>query len=680
MKIKYIITALFLAAVFLLPVSLNAQSDGFFRGGEGDNYGNRASDVILDGSGMSLGGATYENPTAPIGSGLLIMVAAGAGYMAAKRKRSFRNGGTLLLACAMLLTLTQCKKKVDTLTDSDNSVFITLNVTKGGDKTVFNPSTCQFTWTKDVTEYIYVGGDQHPGCIGVLSGMATKDGVFEMSFSGTVEGVGNGEKLHFFYLGQGDERTGDKLGEVDFSNQDGTLGNITKYHIAYNDDVVEYTTGTTTYNATLNMKMAIAYFNVSGFTNNNNNNAETVYLHGDDVYATATVNYQEGTITPGTKGYIKIGPATSGKYVALVPSTTSGTTIKFNSDSKDGDITFLRGIQAAKYYSNNNYALEIGANGLDSDVIPALFSVGGKKVAYTYSVIQKMIRFSKGNLQYQASNDKWRFAEHQYDFVGGTFNNNSYGNVEGSTNNNPTSTYEGWIDLFGWGTSGYNNRDPYMTSMTSKDYDVADSLIGTNYDWGYNTIYYGDTQTTGWRSLSCIEWRYLLGNLYYVSIVNNQGAGEFYRDIDNRFLKAKIDVGDGKDHYGIIIFPDSYDAGSLGLSGLKYNNYNRSIANYVNVTNVQWTDMVNAGAAFIPAAGRRNGVNYQYLNTNMGGYWTASRYSSSNTTVLSNHLYFYDATNDYESVQIEKQGENGSTPVNTGAHMGYSVRLVRDVN
>lgn len=677
MKIKSIITAIVLSAVFLLSNVANAQrNDNLIRVDDVFN-GNRDLSTLAATS-FVLGGAQGEDPTAPLGSGLLILTAAGAGYVVAKRKRSFRYGGTLLIACIMLLTLTQCKKQIDTLADSDNSVFITLNVTKGGDKTVFDPSTCKFTWTKDVIEYIYVGSDQHPGCIGVLSGTVTEDGVFEMSFSGTIEDVSNGEKLHFFYLGQGDERTDYKLGEVDFSNQDGTLGNITKYHIAYNDDVVEYTTGTTTYNATLNMKMAIAYFNVSGFTNNNN--AETVYLHGDDVYATATVNYQEGTITPSTKGYIKIGPATSGKYVALVPSTTSETTIKFNSDSKDGDITFLRGIQAAKYYSNNNNALEIGANGLDSDVIPALFSVGGKKVAH-YSIIQKMIRFSKGNLQYQASNNKWRFAEHQYDFVGGTFNNNSYGNVTGSTNNNPTSSYQGWIDLFGWGTSGYNNRYPYMTSSTSTDYDVADSLIGTNYDWGYNTIYYGNTPTTGWRSLSCIEWRYLLGNLKEVSVVNNQGAGKYYRDIDNRFLKAKIDVGDGKDHYGIIIFPDSYDAGSLGLSGLKYNNYNRSIANYVNVTNNQWTDMVNAGAAFIPAAGRRIGVNYQYLNTNMGGYWTASRYSSSNNTVLSNHLYFYNnTTNDTDAVQIEKLSDNGGSPVNTGAHMGYSVRLVRDIN
>ena len=55
-----------------------------------------------------------------------------------------------------------------------------------------------------------------------------------------------------------------------------------------------------------------------------------------------------------------------------------------------------------------------------------------------------MIHFSKGNLQYQASTETWRFATNQYDIVG-------------LANNQISNTNEGWIDLFGWGTSGYNH-------------------------------------------------------------------------------------------------------------------------------------------------------------------------------------------------------------------------------
>ncbi|MBQ0154797.1 MAG: hypothetical protein KBS70_08475, partial [Bacteroidales bacterium] len=44
------------------------------------------------------------------------------------------------------------------------------------------------------------------------------------------------------------------------------------------------------------------------------------------------------------------------------------------------------------------------------------------------------VTFAPGNLQYQASTNTWRFAEHQYDYVG-------------DANTNISATYDGWIDL-----------------------------------------------------------------------------------------------------------------------------------------------------------------------------------------------------------------------------------------
>lgn len=69
------------------------------------------------------------------------------------------------------------------------------------------------------------------------------------------------------------------------------------------------------------------------------------------------------------------------------------------------------------------------------------------------------VYFSKGNLQYQASTSTWRFAENQWDYVG-TQNppwGDAGGTVSGSDNANISETYSGWIDLFVWGTSGYNH-------------------------------------------------------------------------------------------------------------------------------------------------------------------------------------------------------------------------------
>ena len=80
-----------------------------------------------------------------------------------------------------------------------------------------------------------------------------------------------------------------------------------------------------------------------------------------------------------------------------------------------------------------------------------------------FSVSRGMtVYFSPGNLQWSATgthaisgggtaSGTWRFAEHQWDIIG-------------EDNQNISSSYRGWIDLFGWGTSGYNSKYPYMTS------------------------------------------------------------------------------------------------------------------------------------------------------------------------------------------------------------------------
>jgi hypothetical protein len=82
------------------------------------------------------------------------------------------------------------------------------------------------------------------------------------------------------------------------------------------------------------------------------------------------------------------------------------------------------------------------------------------------------VYFSQGNLQYQASTNTWRFAENQYNYIG-------------NPNTNVSSTYNGWIDLFGWGTSGYHNSsDPYNTNYYP--YSTSTSVVNSTYNrYGY---------------------------------------------------------------------------------------------------------------------------------------------------------------------------------------------------
>ncbi|MBR4498358.1 MAG: hypothetical protein IKP08_06750 [Bacteroidales bacterium] len=80
------------------------------------------------------------------------------------------------------------------------------------------------------------------------------------------------------------------------------------------------------------------------------------------------------------------------------------------------------------------------------------------------------VHFSQGNLQYQASSNTWRFAENQWDFVGDSIDGTVYEKGIKSDNAKISSSYDGWIDLFGFGTSGYKGRMPYMTSTIYADY------------------------------------------------------------------------------------------------------------------------------------------------------------------------------------------------------------------
>lgn len=92
LKLKSILLSLMMAAGTVLPSVAVAQSDGFFRGG--NDYIYRDGGFVLgdmnnltpSSGDMSLGGMTQEDPT-PLGSGLLILTAIGAGYATLKRKQ-----------------------------------------------------------------------------------------------------------------------------------------------------------------------------------------------------------------------------------------------------------------------------------------------------------------------------------------------------------------------------------------------------------------------------------------------------------------------------------------------------------------------------------------------------------------------------------------------------------------
>ena len=249
----------------------------------------------------------------------------------------------------------------------------------------------------------------------------------------------------------------------------------------------------------------------------------------------------------------------------------------------------------------------------------------GKILPGQFSVAEgKQVIFSQGNLQYRASDDTWRFAKNQYD-------------VQGENNANIAEDCTDFIDLFGWGTSGYNLKKPWMTSTSPFDYgDGTNDIAGTNYDWGvYNSESITNNAGLEWRTLTADE-------LYYL----------FYTRPDRGAGRATV-CG----MHGYIILPDGWQ----NPEGLEFTK-NAQTWDVVNVYDAEaWDKMEKAGAVFLPAAGQRySATDYKDFGE-WGHYWTSSAKKEKEAVCLYFAEYAFDAA---WSVQREN---------------GYSVRLVSDV-
>ena len=254
--------------------------------------------------------------------------------------------------------------------------------------------------------------------------------------------------------------------------------------------------------------------------------------------------------------------------------------------------------------------------------------------------------FSLGNLQYQATTSTWRFAEHQYDYIG-------------NDNSNISENYAGWIDLFGWGTSshkfasGYGSAfQPWSTSTTDTAYGPkgTTNLSGdyANGDWGIENSIGSDVAGT-WYTLTKDEWVYLL----------NTRSGSTINGTNNaRFTEARINT-DGTEVKGLIIFPDNYTAGTP--NGVSWGTINSASAWGTTCTVAGWTALEAAGCVFLPVAGYRNGTSVSGTSTT-GGYWSSTAPTENNAYRL--RIYSGIVEPVYEVLR----------------YRGSSVRLVRNAN
>lgn len=238
----------------------------------------------------------------------------------------------------------------------------------------------------------------------------------------------------------------------------------------------------------------------------------------------------------------------------------------------------------------------------DNGKLPGVFSVSATK----------QVKFSQGNLQYQASTDTWRFAEHQYDMVGmgyGLTDEDEYcylgGTIPNSDNREISSTYTGWIDLFGWGTG----NNPTNSSTNISNYS-------TFVDWGVNKISNGGNVANAWFTLSYAEWDYLINTRTNAS--------------------SKRGVAEVNGITGLVLLPDNWTlpSGAHFTSGTA-SHYGFEYYKTVNAyTASEWTLMEEAGAVFLPAAGYRYGTSVGIVGYS-GNYWSCTEYGTDYASSLS---------------------------------------------
>lgn len=285
-----------------------------------------------------------------------------------------------------------------------------------------------------------------------------------------------------------------------------------------------------------------------------------------------------------------------------------------------GEFTYtITGLQPATTYYVRAYARNDQGTAYGEEMSFTTQTQIEKPTSPYFSVSQtKYITFSPGNLQYHPANNEWRFAPSQLDYIG-------------DANSNCSSTYNGWLDLFGWSTSATN----FGVSASQSINDYSGSFV----DWGTNTI--GNDEPNTWRTLTFDEWYYL----------------RYYRTNANDL----VGVAQVNGVNGLIFLPDTWvcPEGITFKSGFPSSYGVDDYAAYQTFTADQWSKLEAAGAVFLPAAGRRDGSGVLSVQYN-GDYWSATEDNSFNA----GDLGFYPG---------------GAYMGGSNRDIGKSVRLVKDL-
>ena len=160
----------------------------------------------------------------------------------------------LIMALAMILGMSQCKKRIETVTPNivtDEGVFVSITIDRGDKHVVHPDGTVEFE-TGDV---LYVGND------GKYCGTLTYSG--NDQFSGTITPTSTDDYLHFYFVGGFAPKTTPEAGTttsltVNISDQSSNLPVL-----SYGQSTEKYTSGLSSYTSFLLNKCGLVKFNLT---------------------------------------------------------------------------------------------------------------------------------------------------------------------------------------------------------------------------------------------------------------------------------------------------------------------------------------------------------------------------------------------------------------------------------
>ena len=296
MKLKAFVLSLMMVAM-MLPIVSFAQNDNIIQNWDDENG-------VRD---FALTWAITNNSfgTSPLGSGLLILTAVGAGYAVAKRRRNRKSGTMMLLAALMLIGMTNCKKnQAEPQNTEVKQVRITLDAGgHNGAKHTINTSTGAVEFEEH--DLIYVGNNGK--YIGTLE--CNDKGKFE----GEINEPENNTEMYLYFVG-GLSTTPATLVKgstvsftVDISDQSTQMPVLSSNHVTYY-------TGTSSYSCELQNHCALVKFTIASTT-------EPVQVGG--LYTVAQIDFANNSvINNGTTGFVALNPeSATEKWAVLLPQT-----------------------------------------------------------------------------------------------------------------------------------------------------------------------------------------------------------------------------------------------------------------------------------------------------------------------------------------------------------------------